>query len=85
MGTGGIPAELDNYHSLYPLEPVGADGTPPTPGKVFGFQSVMYKGVSDQDGLPYVLRRLDGVRVTEGKAMSRVDAWKAVSLEPKET
>lgn len=76
--AGGVPAELDNYHSIYPLEPVPVDGSPPTPGKVFGFQSMLYKGVSDEDGLPYVLRRLDGVRVTDSKAMSRVDAWKAV-------
>jgi len=77
-GAGGVPAELDNFHSLYPLEAIPVDGSTPEPGKVFGFSSVMYKAISDEDGLPYVLRRLDNVRVTDAKAMSQVDAWKAI-------
>jgi hypothetical protein len=49
-----VPTELDNYHSLYPLELIGVDGNAPEPGKLFGFNSVVYKGISDADGLPYV-------------------------------
>jgi len=46
---------------------------------VFGFPSVVYKAFSLADGLPYVIRRMVGFRLTDPKSMACVDAWKKIN------
>uniref|UniRef100_H2ZDN5 Poly(A) specific ribonuclease subunit PAN3 n=1 Tax=Ciona savignyi TaxID=51511 RepID=H2ZDN5_CIOSA len=51
-----VPSEVDNYHSLFPLEP-----TPENPlqkSSTFGFVTSCYKAIKYKDGLPYCLRRI---------------------------
>uniref|UniRef100_F6SEU1 Pan3 C-terminal knob domain-containing protein n=1 Tax=Ciona intestinalis TaxID=7719 RepID=F6SEU1_CIOIN len=53
-----VPAEVDNYHSLFPLE-----ATPENPlqkSSTYGFVTSCYKAIKYKDGLPYCLRRIHG-------------------------
>jgi len=70
-----VPIEVDNYHTLCPIEPINTDGG----ASVFGFPSVVYKAFSLADGLPYVIRRMVGFRLTDPKSMACVDAWKKIN------
>lgn len=52
-----IPQEVHVYHSLYPLE--SFENQPLS--KMFGYSTFVYKAISSIDGLPYVLRRIEGM------------------------
>ncbi|XP_053312367.1 PAN2-PAN3 deadenylation complex subunit PAN3 isoform X2 [Spea bombifrons] len=72
-----VPAEVDSYHSLFPLEPL------PPPNRIhkssnFGYITSCYKAVNGKDDLPYCLRRVHGFRLVNTKCMSLVDTWKKV-------
>ncbi|KAJ3336479.1 PAB-dependent poly(A)-specific ribonuclease subunit 3 [Gonapodya sp. JEL0774] len=66
----GLPVELYNYHSLYPLEQ-----TKSVPGS-FGYSSTVYRATSSVDGKSYVLRRVEGFRLMNEMAMSTIDPWR---------
>ncbi|KAM9319846.1 PAN2-PAN3 deadenylation complex subunit PAN3 [Gastrophryne carolinensis] len=73
----GVPAEVDSYHSLFPLEPL------PTPNRIhktsnFGYITSCYKAVNGKDDLTYCLRRVHGFRLVNTKCMSLVDTWKKI-------
>lgn len=58
----GVPAEVDSYHSLFPLEPL------PPPNRIhkssnFGYITSCYKAVNNKDDLTYCLRRVHGENV----------------------
>ncbi|XP_075707788.1 PAN2-PAN3 deadenylation complex subunit PAN3 isoform X2 [Rhinoderma darwinii] len=72
-----VPAEVDSYHSLFPLEPL------PTPNRIhkssnFGYITSCYKAVNSKDDLTYCLRRVHGFRLVNTKCMSLVDTWKKI-------
>ncbi|XP_067889650.1 PAN2-PAN3 deadenylation complex subunit PAN3 isoform X2 [Heterodontus francisci] len=52
----GFPTEVDNYHSLFPLEPPPANRLQKTSN--FGFLTSCYKAINSKDDLPYCLRRI---------------------------
>lgn len=57
-----VPTEVDNYHSLFPLEPL------PPPNRLqktssFNYITSCYKAVNSKDDLPYCLRRIHGREV----------------------
>lgn len=70
-----VPQEVDNYHTLFPLEPIDSIANQQSQ-RTFGCITSCYKAVSSKDGLAYVLRRMHGVRLTNAKAMGIVDQWK---------
>ncbi|XP_036338330.1 PAN2-PAN3 deadenylation complex subunit PAN3 isoform X3 [Rhagoletis pomonella] len=65
-----LPPEVDNYHSLYPLEPVQA-----LHGKLTILAST-YKATHSTTGIKYCLRRLHGFRLQSTKCMAIVEMWK---------
>ncbi|XP_074391378.1 PAN2-PAN3 deadenylation complex subunit PAN3 isoform X5 [Zonotrichia albicollis] len=72
-----VPAEVDSYHSLFPLEPL------PPPNRIqktsnFGYITSCYKAVNGKDDLPYCLRRIHGFRLVNTKCMVLVDMWKKI-------
>ncbi|KAM4700355.1 PAN2-PAN3 deadenylation complex subunit PAN3 [Discoglossus pictus] len=72
-----VPAEVDSYHSLFPLEPL------PPPNRIhkssnFGYITSCYKAVNSKDDLPYCLRRVHGFRLVNTKCMTLVDTWKKI-------
>ncbi|XP_078459104.1 PAN2-PAN3 deadenylation complex subunit PAN3 isoform X1 [Lampetra planeri] len=69
-----IPAEVDNYHSLFPLEPPQTN--PMQKSGTFGYTTTCYKAVSSKDGMAYCLRRIHGYRLTNTKCMILIDMWK---------
>ncbi|KAK3752608.1 hypothetical protein QZH41_018813, partial [Actinostola sp. cb2023] len=72
-----VPKEVDNYHSLCPLEPLD---TPTDQGqRTFGYMTTCYKAVNSKDGLLYVLRRVHGFRLVNAKSMVLVDQWKKIT------
>ncbi|EAW07402.1 PAN-complex poly(A)-binding subunit PAN3 [Aspergillus clavatus NRRL 1] len=68
-----LPAQIDYFHSLVPL-----DLNHQKNATVFGFPSWVYKAQSSKDGNFYALRRLEGFRLTNEKAIRSVQAWKRV-------
>ncbi|KAJ5294917.1 hypothetical protein N7508_009738 [Penicillium antarcticum] len=68
-----LPAQVDYFHSLVPL-----DTTHQKNAATFGYPSWIYKAQSSKDGDFYALRRLEGFRLTNEKAIRSVQAWKRV-------
>ncbi|KAF3897037.1 PAN2-PAN3 deadenylation complex subunit PAN3 [Trichophyton interdigitale] len=68
-----LPTQIDHFHSLVPL-----DVTHQKNATIFGYPSWVYKAQSSKDGNYYVLRRLEGFRLTNEKAIRCVQAWKRV-------
>lgn len=50
-----LPAEVDNYHELCPLEPIHKPAS-----TVLGYQTSTYKATSLKNGQRYCLRRIHG-------------------------
>lgn len=69
-----LPAHVDHFHSLVPL-----DLTHQKNATTFGYPSWVYKAQSNKDGNFYVLRRLEGYRLTNEKAIRSVQAWKRIT------
>lgn len=68
-----LPAQVDVFHSLVPL-----DTSHQKNAALFGYPSWLYKAVSSQDGRTYALRRLEGYRLTEERAVSAFHHWNRV-------
>ncbi|CAG8019312.1 unnamed protein product [Penicillium salamii] len=68
-----LPAQVDYFHSLVPL-----DLNHQKNAAIFGYPSWIYKAQSSKDGHFYALRRLEGFRLTNEKAIRSVQAWKRV-------
>jgi PAB-dependent poly(A)-specific ribonuclease subunit 3 len=62
---------VHRYHSLYPLDD-------PSRGSVFGYSTSVYKCISSLDGLPYVIRKIEGFRLSNEQALRMGDVWKQV-------
>ncbi|OKL64721.1 PAB-dependent poly(A)-specific ribonuclease subunit pan3 [Talaromyces atroroseus] len=73
LPNSSLPAHVDHFHSLVPL-----DLTHQKNAAMFGFPSWVYKAQSNKDGNFYVLRRLEGYRLTNEKAIRSVQAWKRI-------
>ncbi|CAO3565111.1 unnamed protein product [Mortierella alpina] len=69
----GLPEELHEYHSLYPLDLTQERST-----EVFGYQSSVYKSTCSQDGRTYALRRIEGFRLTNELAMQTIESWRRI-------
>ncbi|XP_037940284.1 PAN2-PAN3 deadenylation complex subunit PAN3 [Teleopsis dalmanni] len=65
-----IPIEMENFHSLYPLESVQ-----PLHGKLT-MLSTTYKATNSNTGVKYCLRRLHGFRLQSKNCLQLVDMWK---------
>ncbi|KAI0370843.1 hypothetical protein BV20DRAFT_994099 [Pilatotrama ljubarskyi] len=68
-----LPEELQGYHSLVPLEPVGAERR-----KFGNWYSTLYRAVNSSDGATYVLRRVENFRLMQQAAFSGIEAWSRV-------
>ncbi|EGD77758.1 hypothetical protein PTSG_08847 [Salpingoeca rosetta] len=68
-----LPLEVDNYHTLMPLEPMV------NVSKVFALPTIAYRAVSSEDGQTHMLRRLVGYQLSESEAMNPVRAWQKVA------
>lgn len=71
LPASALPELVHVYHSLVPL-----DTTFEKSDKGFGYPSWIYKACSNADGKMYALRRIEGFRLGNEKAMSCVNAWK---------
>lgn len=69
-----LPAQVDHFHSLVPL-----DTTHQKNATLFGYPSWVYKAVSGKDGNIYVLRRLEGYRLTNEMAIRSMQPWKRIN------
>ncbi|XP_055846663.1 PAN2-PAN3 deadenylation complex subunit PAN3 isoform X2 [Episyrphus balteatus] len=67
--NSNIPLEVDNYHSLYPLEP-------PQLHPKMTMPTSTYKATHSTTGIKYTLRRLHGFRLQSTKCMAVVEMWK---------
>mmetsp|Transcript_4055 Transcript_4055/g.5027 ORF Transcript_4055/g.5027 Transcript_4055/m.5027 type:complete len:457 (-) Transcript_4055:440-1810(-) len=69
-----LPTLVRRYHSLYPLDKSDKDKSV----KLFGHISHLFKCIHTNDRLPYLMRRIDGLYVTDEAVSTAVSAWKAV-------
>ncbi|KAI8928074.1 hypothetical protein BC831DRAFT_503639 [Entophlyctis helioformis] len=65
-----LPAVVQTYHSLYPLDESKA------PSKIFSYPTCVYKAIRTSDGMPYVMRRIEGFRLVNETAMSCIELWR---------
>lgn len=80
-----IPATLQQFHSVYPLEDVSVSEE--MPSQVFGVCSLVVKGVHRASGAAYALRRLEGGHVglspqLVARAQRAVDGHAAQAQHP---
>ncbi|KAF1986396.1 PAB-dependent poly(A)-specific ribonuclease subunit PAN3 [Aulographum hederae CBS 113979] len=73
LPNSSLPPQVDYFHSLVPL-----DTNPNKNATLFGYPSWVYKAVSSKDGFTYTLRRLEGYRLTDEKAIREVQPWKRI-------
>ncbi|RDX44097.1 hypothetical protein OH76DRAFT_1458144 [Lentinus brumalis] len=66
----GLPEELQGYHTLVPLEPLGGERR-----KFGNWYSMVYRATSSNDGSTYVLRRIENFRLMQQSAFSNIEAW----------
>ncbi|KAF9578323.1 PAB-dependent poly(A)-specific ribonuclease subunit 3 [Lunasporangiospora selenospora] len=69
----GLPEDLHEYHSLYPLDFSQQKST-----EVFGYQSSVYKSMCSVDGRTYALRRIEGFRLSNEMAMQTIESWRRI-------
>ncbi|KAK0110148.1 PAB-dependent poly(A)-specific ribonuclease subunit 3 [Cadophora gregata] len=72
MPNSQLPV-VEHYHTLVPL-----DISHHRSATVFGFPSWVYKAVSSKNGLTYVLRRIEGFRLSNANAVQSAKNWKRV-------
>ncbi|KAF1811441.1 hypothetical protein P152DRAFT_398929 [Eremomyces bilateralis CBS 781.70] len=68
-----LPQRIDHFHSLVPLDTSNQKNL-----NLFGYQTWLYKAVSSKDGNTYAMRRLEGYRLTNEKAIRAVQAWRRI-------
>lgn len=64
---------IDHFHSLVPL-----DNSAQRSSTTFGYPTWLYKAQSSKDGKFYALRRLEGFRLTNEKAIQAARQWKQI-------
>lgn len=74
LPNSSLPASIEYFHSLVPLDTNNQRST-----NSFGYNTWVYKATSTKDGYAYVLRRVEGFRLTNEKAIRSVQAWKRLS------
>ncbi|KAI9726509.1 MAG: PAB-dependent poly(A)-specific ribonuclease subunit 3 [Chrysothrix sp. TS-e1954] len=74
LSNSNLPANIEHFHTLVPL-----DTSTTKNNTAFGYNSYVYKAISSKDGYHYVLRRLEGFRLTSDKAIRTMHAWKRVN------
>ncbi|KAL2136817.1 hypothetical protein VTI74DRAFT_1031 [Chaetomium olivicolor] len=73
MPNSGLP-QLERWHSLFPLDTNNRKNT-----SSFGYPSWVYKAQNSRTGRHYALRRLEGYRLTNEKAILTVmKEWKKI-------
>ncbi|KUJ23634.1 PAB-dependent poly(A)-specific ribonuclease subunit PAN3 [Mollisia scopiformis] len=70
MPNSQLPV-VDHYHTLVPL-----DTNHHKNATVFGYPSWVYKAVSSKNGYTCVLRRIEGFRLSNERAIQQVRLWK---------
>ncbi|CDO70439.1 hypothetical protein BN946_scf184999.g80 [Trametes cinnabarina] len=65
-----LPEELQGYHTLVPLEPPGVERR-----KFGNWYSTLYRAVNSNDGVTYVLRRVENFRLMQPAALTTIEAW----------
>jgi len=70
-------ALLYSYYSVVPLDSPTQNKDSQAPG-MFGYRNWVYKAFSEHDSKPYILRRLEGFRLTHESAMAVVEKWRRI-------
>ncbi|KAJ4481109.1 kinase-like domain-containing protein [Lentinula aciculospora] len=66
-----LPEELQGYHSFVLIDTVSS----PERKKFFNLNSVVYRAINSNDGIPYVLRRIENFRLMQQAAFNAIEAW----------
>lgn len=68
-----LPSHVGKYHSLYPIDHNFEYST-----KSFGYISIVYKCMSNEDGKLYTMRRLQNVPISSASELKSIKRWKKV-------
>ncbi|KAF8854360.1 PAB-dependent poly(A)-specific ribonuclease subunit PAN3 [Acephala macrosclerotiorum] len=71
MPNSSLPPNVEHYHTL-----VALDTNHHKNATIFGYPSWVYKAVSGKNGCYYVLRRIEGFRLSNERAIQQVRQWK---------
>ncbi|KAK9480635.1 hypothetical protein V1514DRAFT_346026 [Lipomyces japonicus] len=74
LPSSNLPEYVSEYYSLVPL-----DTSLEKNNRVFGYTTSVYKAFFEKDNLPYAIRRLEGFKLNDEKAIGIVQQWKRVS------
>lgn len=69
-----LPSHVGKYHSLYPIDHKFDYNT-----KSFGYASIVYKCMSNEDGRLYTMRRLQNVPISSSSVLKSVKKWNKVN------
>jgi len=72
-----LPAEVDNFTNLCPLEPPSM--SPIHKSSTFSYVTTVYKSINVKTGQHMCLRRIHSYRLVNTKCMSSVDQWKKMA------
>jgi len=75
--TNDLPAEIDNFTSLCPLEETSNSHM--LKSSVFGYVTTVYKAVNIKTGQHMCLRRIHNYRLVNTKCMGLVEQWKKMA------
>lgn len=70
-----LPEEVSGYTSLTPLDSTSSN---PGGGGWGGYKGTVYKGWKEGEGRCYVLRRIEGFRLSHEAAIAQVEKWTRV-------
>ncbi|KAI9739275.1 MAG: PAB-dependent poly(A)-specific ribonuclease subunit 3 [Cirrosporium novae-zelandiae] len=68
-----LTLRIDPYHTLVPLDTNNIRNA-----TLFGYPSWVYKAISSNDGKTYAIRRIEGFRMTNDKAIRPMHTWKRI-------
>lgn len=69
-----LPHAVEYFHSLVALDTNNQKGP-----STLGYPSWVYKATSSRDGNTYILRRIEGYRLTDEAAIRAIHAWKRIN------
>uniref|UniRef100_A0A0N5A8J3 PAN2-PAN3 deadenylation complex subunit PAN3 n=1 Tax=Syphacia muris TaxID=451379 RepID=A0A0N5A8J3_9BILA len=72
-----LPQNIEQYHELVPLENNNLHFSTGSEKSVFGnHATTVYKAINARDGMPYCIRRIHNVRITQPKQITLAENWK---------
>eukprot|EP01117_Protostelium_nocturnum_P017770 TRINITY_DN7291_c0_g1_i1.p1 TRINITY_DN7291_c0_g1~~TRINITY_DN7291_c0_g1_i1.p1 ORF type:complete len:626 (-),score=134.46 TRINITY_DN7291_c0_g1_i1:121-1998(-) len=74
-----IPSKVHNFHGLVPLDDQSKSSTSNSSANAFGYSTSLFKCFSSADGMPYVIRKIEGFRLANEAPLRMGESWKQIN------